>query len=68
MTDEQMRRTLEFILEQQAQFAVRIQRLEEDFERCEKERMGDRWGQAELEESFRRLDQLLIKSRKKLER
>ena len=51
MTDEERRRTMEFILEQQAQFAVNIQRLEE-------ERIRDRPRLARLEESFLQLVEL----------
>lgn len=55
MTDEEMRRTMDFIIEQQAQFTVNIQRLEEGFERLEKERIRDKPRLARLEESFQRL-------------
>ena len=48
MTNEEMQRTMEFIVEQQAQFAVTIQRLEE-------ERIRDKPRLARLEESFQRL-------------
>ncbi len=51
MTDEEMRRTMEFILEQQAQFAASIQRLEE-------ERTRDQPRLKRLEESFQLLVQL----------
>lgn len=51
MTDEERRRTMEFIVEQQAQFAANIQRHEE-------ERIRDRPRLAELEKSFRTLVEL----------
>ena len=66
MTDEQMRRTMEFIVEQQAQFAATIQRLEESFQRREEERIRDQSQQAELEKSCQRLEELIERSRKKL--
>lgn len=40
MTNEEMQRKMEFIIEQQAQFAVNIQKLEESQTRAEK-RMGE---------------------------
>lgn len=46
MTDEERRRTMEFILEQQAQFAASIQQFQED-------RRRDRPRMAELEKSFK---------------
>jgi len=52
MTNEDRQRTMEFILEQQAQFAVNIQRLEESVQRIEEERIRDRPRLARLEESF----------------
>lgn len=52
MTNEDRQRTMEFILEQQAQFAVNIQRLEESVQRIEEERVRDRPRLARLEESF----------------
>ena len=51
MTKEEMQKTMEFILEQQAQFAVNIQRLEE-------ERLRDHPRLTRLEESFQLLVQL----------
>jgi chromosome segregation ATPase len=56
MTNEEMQKTMEFILEHQAQFAVSIQRLQE-------ERVRDQPRLAHLEESFRLLQesfQLLV--------
>lgn len=58
MTDEEMRRTMEFILEQQAQFAAIIQKLEEGFQRREEERARDQPRLKRLEESFLLLVQL----------
>ena len=52
MTNEDRQRTMEFILEQQAQFAVNIQRLEESLQRSEEERVRDRPRLARLEESL----------------
>ena len=51
MTNEEMQKTIEFILEQQAQFATNIQRLQE-------ERMRDDSRVKRLEESFQLLVQL----------
>ena len=51
MTNEEMQKTMEFILEQQAQFAVNIQRLQE-------ERHRDHPRLARLEDSFQLLVQL----------
>jgi len=51
MTNEEMQKTMEFILEQQAQFAVNIQRLQE-------ERIRDHPRLARLEDSFQLLVQL----------
>ncbi len=51
MTNEEMRRTMEFILEQQAQFAASMQRLDE-------ERIRDAPRLARVEESFVVLVQL----------
>ena len=51
MTNEEIQKTIEFILEQQAQFAVNIQRLQED-------RLRDNPRLTRLEESFQLLVQL----------
>src|ERR1700730_6223415 len=51
MTNEEMQKTMEFILEQQSQFAVNIQRLQE-------ERLRDHPRLARLEGSFQLLVQL----------
>ena len=51
MTNEEIQKTMEFILEQQAQFAVNIQRLQE-------ERLRDHPRLTRLEESFQLLVQL----------
>ena len=51
MTNEEIQRTMEFILEQQAQFAVNIQRLQE-------ERLRDSPRTIRLEESFQLLVEL----------
>ncbi len=51
MTNEEIQKTMEFILEQQAQFATNIQRLQE-------ERLRDSPRLARLEESFQLLVQL----------
>ena len=53
MTNEERRRTMEFIVEQQAQFAANIQQHEENFRRMEEERIRDRPRMAELEKSFK---------------
>ena len=52
MTNEERRRTMEFILEQQAQFAAHFQQLEE-------ERIRDRPRLARLEKSFQRFSESL---------
>jgi len=64
MTDEERRRTMEFILEQQAQFAANIQRHEEYFQQLKEERIRDR----PLEEAFQRLDRLVKKNQARLDR
>lgn len=51
MTDEERRRTMEFIFEQQAQLTVHFQQLKE-------ERIRDRPRLAELRKSFRQLVEL----------
>jgi DNA repair exonuclease SbcCD ATPase subunit len=51
MTNEEMQKTMEFILEQQARFAANIQKLQE-------ERMRDNSRIKRLEESFQLLVQL----------
>jgi DNA repair exonuclease SbcCD ATPase subunit len=51
MTNEEMQKAMEFILEQQAQFAANIQKLQED-------RMRDNARLRRLEESFQLLVQL----------
>jgi histone deacetylase complex regulatory component SIN3 len=51
MTNEEMQKTMEFIIEQQAQFAANIQKLQE-------ERMRDDSRIKRLEESFQLLVQL----------
>lgn len=51
MTNEEIQKTMEFILEQQAQFAVNIQRLQQ-------ERLPDNPRLTRLEESFQLLVQL----------
>jgi len=48
MTNEEMRRTMEFVVEQQAQFAA-------NFQRAEEERVRDKPRLARLEDSFQRL-------------
>jgi len=68
MTNEDRQRTMDFILQQQAQFAASIQRLEESFERREEERIRDRPRQAELEKSFQRVVQLLEIQESRLDR
>lgn len=58
MTDEERRRTMEFILEQQAQFAANIERHDENFRRLEEDRIRDRPRITELEKSFKVLVEL----------
>ena len=61
MTNEDRQRTMDFILQQQAQFAASIQRLDE-------ERIRDRPRQAELEKSFQQVVQLLQIQESRLDR
>ena len=61
MTDEERKRMMEFILEQQAQFAANIQQHNENFRRMEEERLRDAPRMAELRESFKTLVELSIK-------
>jgi len=58
MTEEQWQRKMEFIVEQQAQFAASHQQLEAHFKELEAERIRDRPRMAELELSFTRLVEL----------
>lgn len=61
MTNEEIRKTMEFILEQQAQFAANIQRLQE-------ERARDNPRLTRLEESFLLLVQLAQATDSRLDR
>ena len=61
MTNEEMQRTMEFIVEQQAQFAANIQRLQE-------ERIRDNPRLTRLEESFQLLVQLAQTTDTRLDR
>ena len=61
MTNEEMQRTMEFIVEQQAQFAANIQRLQE-------ERIRDNPRLTRLEESFQLLVQLAQTTETRLDR
>ncbi len=61
MTNEEMQRTMQFIVEQQAQFAVNIQRLEE-------QRIRDTPRLTRLEESFQLLVQLAQTTDTRLDR
>ncbi len=61
MTNEEMHRTMEFIVEQQAQFAANIQRLQE-------ERIRDNPRLTRLEESFQLLVQLAQTTDTRLDR
>jgi hypothetical protein len=58
MTDEERRRTMEFILEQQAQFAANIEQHKEFFKELKEDRIRDRVRRAELESSFQTLVEL----------
>lgn len=58
MTDEERWRTMEFILEQQAQFAANIQRHDEYFKQLKEDRTRDRSQRAELAQSFKILVEL----------
>jgi chromosome segregation ATPase len=61
MTPEEMQRTMEFIVQQQAQFAASIQKLEE-------ERTRDNGRIARLEDSFQTLVQLAENTESRLDR
>jgi len=61
MTNEEIQRTMEFILEQQAQFAANIQRLQE-------ERIRDNPRLTRLEESFQLLVRLAENTDTRLDR
>jgi septal ring factor EnvC (AmiA/AmiB activator) len=61
MTNEEMHRTMEFIVEQQAQFAANIQRLQD-------ERVRDNPRLTRLEESFQLLVQLAQTTDARLDR
>src|SRR6266542_1942924 len=61
MTNEEIQKTMEFILEQQAQFAVNIQRLQE-------ERLRDNPRLTRLAESFQLLVQLAQNTDTRLDR
>ena len=61
MTPEEMQRTMEFIVQQQAQFAASIQKLEE-------ERTRDNGRIARLEDSFQILVQLAENTESRLDR
>jgi chromosome segregation ATPase len=58
MTNEEMQRKMDFIVEHQAQFAANIQRLEEQHQRLAAERLRDQPRIQELEESFKLLVRL----------
>ena len=58
MTNDEIQRTMEFILEQQAQFAASMQRLDEERIREKEQRVRDVSRLARVEESFQLLVQL----------
>jgi hypothetical protein len=58
MTNDELRKTMEFIVEQQAHFAANIQRLQEEHQRLQEEHQRDRPRLARLEESFQLLVEL----------
>src|SRR5258705_13051894 len=58
MTNEEIQRRMEFILEHQAQFAVSMQRLDEERAREKEERVRDGSRIPRLEEPFQLLVQL----------
>src|ERR1043165_62884 len=61
MMNENIRRNMEFIVEQQARFAARLERLEE-------ERIRDKPRQAELQKSFQTVVELLKIQESRLDR
>ena len=61
MTDEERQRTMNFLLEHQAQMAASVQRQEEEIQRLEQERIRDRSSWAEWRKSFKILVQLNLK-------
>ena len=68
MTNEDRQRTIEFILQQQAQVSASIQRHEEYIKQLEEERLRDRPRQAELQESFQVVVELLKIQESRLDR
>jgi uncharacterized protein involved in exopolysaccharide biosynthesis len=58
MTDDELQRKMEFIVEQQAQFAASQQQLEELLKRAEERRIRDQPRIAELRKSFKDLVEL----------
>jgi chromosome segregation ATPase len=58
MTNEEMEKTMQFILEQQAQFTANFQKIEEAREKDEEARKKDSARITRLEESFQLLVQL----------
>lgn len=58
MTDDELRRKMEFIVEQQAQFAASQQQLDELLKRAEERRIRDQPRMAELRKSFKDLVEL----------
>jgi hypothetical protein len=58
MTNEELQKTMQFIVEQQAQFTANFQRMEEAFQKSENAREKDSARTTRLEESFQLLVQL----------
>ena len=67
MTDEERRRMMEFILEQQAQLTASAQRHEEELQDLKKEAVRERPRMADLRESFKTLVQLSLKYDERLD-
>jgi hypothetical protein len=58
MTNDEMQRAMEFIVQQQSQFAANLLQLAEHFKRVEEDRIGDQPRLAELQQSFKDLAEL----------
>ena len=67
MTDEERKRTMEFLLEHQAQMAASVQRHDEEMQRLAQERIRDRAQRSELRKSFKILVELNLKNDERLD-
>jgi chromosome segregation ATPase len=67
MSNEDMQRKMEFIVEQQAHITASLQQFDEHWKRIEEERVRDRPRMKELEQSFKRLVELAEISESRLD-